>query len=282
VEKDTKHTIATIAAVVAVIAVVFIGLFISSGSHLPQTTVVESESMQHGTGSQIGIIDTADMIILKGMDRATVTSFVEGYQTGYQAFGSYGDVIVYSRGANLNPVIHRAILWLDYNEESGTWSAPSLAGFPSEFWSATGSEDYNDLSGTLHLKNMGYAGNVDASLNLDRLKDIYPHSGYITMGDNNTVFDQPSNITGVHGLITVEDIKSVAWIEIPWVGVFRMMLNDRMDVVDRTVPNTIPSLVASVLLVVFMLIGISFLLDKRYYGKYKKSLVEEMNTPPPQ
>ena len=281
-EKDTKHTIATIAAVVAVIAVVFIGLFISSGSHLPQTTVVESESMQHGTGSQIGIIDTADMIILKGMDRATVTSFVEGYQTGYQAFGSYGDVIVYSRGANLNPVIHRAILWLDYNEESGTWSAPSLAGFPSEFWSATGSEDYNDLSGTLHLKNMGYAGNVDASLNLDRLKDIYPHSGYITMGDNNTVFDQPSNITGVHGLITVEDIKSVAWIEIPWVGVFRMMLNDRMDVVDRTVPNTIPSLVASVLLVVFMLIGISFLLDKRYYGKYKKSLVEEMNTPPPQ
>ncbi|MCL2510029.1 MAG: S26 family signal peptidase, partial [Methanomassiliicoccaceae archaeon] len=114
-ETDTKHTIITVVAVIAVIAVVFMGLSIGSGSTLPQTTVVESESMQHSVGSQIGIIDTADMIILKNKDKSPIETYVDGYNNNYQTFGSYGNVIVYSRGADQNPIIHRAILWLDYN-----------------------------------------------------------------------------------------------------------------------------------------------------------------------
>jgi len=280
VERDTKHTLIAIGAVAAVIGVVFLALFASSGYHLPQTTVVESQSMQHGKGSQIGTIDTADMIILKNKDMIAVQSFVDGYQTGYQTFGSYGNVVVYSRGEDQNPIIHRLILWLDYNED-GTWSAPSLAGYPKELWSAASGEDYNRLSGVFHMKNMGYNGNVDATLDLNRLKDIYPHSGFITMGDYNTIFDQPSNVSGVKGLVTEENIKSVAWIEIPWVGVFRMYMNDKMNTVNEMVPNTVPSLIASIFMVVFLLIGISFMLDRLYYKKYRKNLIEEMNAPTP-
>jgi len=278
-EKDTKHTLIAIAAVFVVIAVVFIGVFLASGFSTPQTTVVESESMQHGVGSQIGVIDTADMIILKDKNKTPIQTFVDGYISGYKKFGNYGDVIVYDRGPGINPVIHRAILWLDYNND-GTWSAPSLKDYPSDRWSSTSGSDYNSLSGTLSLRYMGYMGNITASINLDKLAELSPNSGYITMGDNNSVFD-PFNVAGVNGLVTEGQVKSVAWIEIPWVGVFRMVMNGQTAVIDKEAPNTIPSLAASILLIVFLLVGISFIFDQIYYKKYRKELSKDMNAPSP-
>jgi len=284
VEKDTKHTIVTIVVAIVIVVVVFLGISAASGSSMPQTTVVESESMQHGVGSHIGIIDTADMIILKNVNNTTIQTYVDGYKSGYQTFGGFGNVIVYSRGVDLNPVIHRAILWLNYNGD-GTWSAPSLQGYPLDRWSDTISgervNDYNSLSGTLILNGMGYHGNIAASIDLDRLATVFPHSGYITMGDNNTVFDQPSNIAGVSGLVAKEQVKSVAWIEIPWIGVFRMMMSGNMDIVNEQVPNTVPSLVAVIIMIIFLLTGIGFLFDHRYYRKYRKELSKEMNAPTP-
>jgi signal peptidase len=128
---------------------------------------------------------------------------------------------------------------------------------------------------------MGYAGNLTATINLDTLARISPHSGYITKGDHNTGFDQPSNVSGVNGLITYDQIKSVAWFEIPWVGVFKMIIEGKLDVVNVWVPNTIPSLFSAILLVIFSLIGVSFLLDQRYYKNYRKKLSNDMNAPTP-
>lgn len=278
-EKDTKHTVIAVAAVFAVIIAVFAGIFAASGVRPPQT-VVESESMQHGIGSQIGVIDTADMIILRDKNKVSIRSFVDGYSTGYRAFGSYGDVIVYDRGAGLNAVIHRAILWLD-NNGNGTWSAPSLKDYPSDRWSCTGGTDCSELSGRLTLRYLGHSGNVTASINLDDLADKGSKSGFITMGDNNSLFDQPSSVSGVNGLISYEQIKSVAWIEVPWVGVFNMALNENMSKIDKEVPNTVPCLAAMILLIIFLLAGISFIFDQRYYRKYRKILCKDMNAPAP-
>ena len=280
VEKETKHTIITIAAAAVIIVVIFTGISVASGSGMPQTTVVESQSMQHGTGSQIGIIDTADMIILKDRDKADIHTYVEGYISGYSAFGNYGDVVVYSRGEGFNPVIHRVILWLDYNGD-GTWSAPSLKDYPEELWTSASGDDYTKLSGKFTMHHMKYDGSAEPYIELDRLAELYPFSGYLTMGDNNTVFDQPNNVMGVNGLVPEENIKSVAWIEVPWVGVFRMMMIDKMYVVNEQVPNTVPSLIATILLVIFLLVGIGFVFDQRYYRKYRKELSEEMNAPTP-
>ena len=279
--RDTKHTLVAVAAVAVVIAVVFVGIFVASGNFPPRTTVVESESMQHGTSSQIGIIDTADMVILRDKEKGPIISYVEGYNKGYTAFGSYGDVVVYSRSGGLNPVIHRAILWLDYNGDN-TWSAPSLQNYPSDRWSCSSGYDETRLSGILSLKYMNHNNNVTANINLDQLVRIGSESGFITMGDNNTTFDQPSNITGINGLITEEQIKSVAWAEVPWVGAFRMILvSDKMSAIDKNVPNTIPCLIASMLLIVFLLVGISFFFDQRYYMKYRKELNEDIDAPTP-
>ena len=291
VEKETKHTVIAVVAIFAVFVAVFVGIFVASGVTPPQT-IVESESMQHGRNSQIGIIDTADMIILKSKDNVEIRSYVDGYNTGYMAFGSYGDVIIYDRGPNSNAVIHRAILWLDYNGD-GTWSAPSLKDYPSDLWSnvippaKTGdpsiiNTDYMRMSGTLILYGMRYTGESSPTLNLDTLvKEGYTQSGYITMGDFNYVFDQPSSVAGVYGLISYEKIKAVAWFEVPWVGAVKMILNHQIGAVNTFVPNTIPCLTAAAMLFIFIIVGISFLFDQRYYRKHRKELYKDMNAPTP-
>ncbi|MDR1690247.1 MAG: S26 family signal peptidase [Candidatus Methanoplasma sp.] len=278
-DKDARNTIIVVAVAVLIIAVGFIGISQASGVSPPQT-VVESQSMQHGRESQIGIIDTGDVVLLKSRDKVNILSYVDGYKTGYKMFGSYGDVIIYDRGPNLNPVIHRAILWLDYNEADKTWSAPSLIGYPLELWYSN-NMDPMKLSGVFRMFDMGYAGDKTAEIDLNNLARSYPHSGYLTMGDNNPNFDQPASISGVSGLIEYEKIRSVAWIEIPWVGTLKMALNGKMDIIDREVPNTVPCLSAMILLVIFLIIGISFLFDYRYYGKHRKELYKEMNAPTP-
>jgi len=289
VEKDTKRLIVVIAAALLIIVAAFVCINMASGVNPPQT-VVESESMQHGVGSQIGVIDTGDMVLLKNKDKVTIRSYVDGYKTGYQAFGGYGDVIVYGRdndesGRELNPVIHRAILWLDYNGDR-TWSAPSLDGYPLDRWSCVKSngarvEDVNKLSGNLTLKYMGYREDKVAVVNLDRLVDLRSGSGFITMGDNNSGCDQPVGIAGVKGLITYEQIRSVAWMEIPWVGAFKMLLGGKDIDLKEKVPNTVPCLAASIMSIVFLLFGLSFLFDKLYYIRYRKELYREMNAPTP-
>jgi len=278
VKTDTKHAAIVVIAAVVVMAAIFIGVSVASGVSPPQT-VVESGSMQHGQRSHIGTIDTGDMVILKNKNKLEIRSYVDGYNTGYERFGSYGDVIIYNRTVG-NPVIHRAILWLDYNGD-GTWSAPSLEKYPADRWSCTGGSDYNRLSGSLTLKGMGSEKNLTVSLSLDRLVMLDSGSGFITMGDNNRGFDQPDSVAGVKGLISYEQIRSVAWFEIPWAGVLKMAWNGKLDVVNTHAPNSVPSLIAATLLMIFLLIGISFLFDQRYYMKYEKELAERINAPAP-
>ncbi|MDR0309228.1 MAG: S26 family signal peptidase [Candidatus Methanoplasma sp.] len=226
--------------------------------------------MQHGMESQIGVIDTGDMIILKDKSKVNIQTYVDGYKTGYKKFGDFGDVIIYERSGNI-PVIHRAMLWLEYNSNE-TWSAPSLEGYPEELWSCT-SGDHNNLYGILMLNGQ--------EINLDNITRTSPYSGYLTKGDNNVSFDQPSNIPGVYGLISYDKIQSVAWFEVPWVGAFKMMLEGKSNTLSYWVPNTIPNISAAVILLVFMLVGIGFLFDYRYYENIREELAEEMDAPAP-
>jgi len=144
--------------------------------------------------------------------------------------------------------------------------------------------DYNTLSGEFTMKNMGYNGNLTQTIDLNELAKRYPHSGYITMGDNNPRFDQPGNVSGVTGLITYEQIRSVAWVEIPWAGAFRMLWNggESTEKLNMYAPNTVPCLAASIISAVFLLLGLSFLFDRIYYTKFRRELYEEVNAPTPE
>ena len=147
---------------------------------------------------------------------------MEGHENGYSKFGAYGDVIIYYRTAG-NPVIHRAIIWLDY--ENGIWSAPSLKDYPAELWENTGTWD--DLTGVLTLKDLPYKnGKMDVSVDLDMLalKDGCC-SGYLTKGDRNEYFDQNSSI---HFLpVAKSELKAIAGLEIPWFGCIKLLIKDK-------------------------------------------------------
>ena len=275
-EKDTRNALIIIAVLIIILCGVIGGVNMKSGLENPRTTV-NSQSMQHGVGSQLGIIDTGDIILLKNSDRVDIRSFVDGYKEGFTSFGDYGHVIIYERGGDQNPVIHRAILWLNYNGDH-TWSAPSLKDYPSTLWSNGYNTDYMALSGILMLGKMGYR-DITCSIDLDRLANTAPSSGYITMGDNNIVFDQVGGVIG--SLVSEEIVKSVAWIEIPWLGSINMMLNGKGAVIDQQVPNSIPCIVVVFLTIIFGLAGLFCFWNYCDVMKYRKELSKEQNAPTP-
>ena len=292
--KDTRNMIIIVIVAGVVIVSIFGGISSASGVS-PFQTVVESNSMQHGSESRIGVIDTGDVVILKNKDRVNIQTYVDGYHTGYKTFGMYGDVIIYDRvqapgSKPLNPIIHRAILWLEYNYD-GTWRAPSLEFYPySTHWDCKVSEtpsetvytsDYMALSGELILKKLGHAGDKEGSVFLSQLLVWPAMQGYITMGDNNHGLDQPNKITGVEGLIPLDRIRSVAWFEVPWVGAIKMELGGQGADLRRYAPNTWGCLIAAILLFTFSLVAVSFLFDLLYYKKVRKELSDEINAPTP-
>lgn len=282
-DKENRNTIIVIAIVLAIIGGGYFAINTCSGVD-PAFTVVESQSMQHSHESEIGIIDTGDMMLVKSPDKMTITSYVEGYSSGYRTFGEYGNVIIYERSGNDHPVIHRAILWLDFvkldENNNYVWSAPSLENYNDELWNCdNGLHDYNNLTGIFSMYSVGYAGK-EVSVNLN---DIGTYSGYLTMGDNkdtNWTFDQSSSI--ISTLVYSDIIRSVAWIEVPWIGCIKLILNDNPNV-DTWASNSIPCLFVTILSLIFCLIAINTILNYREYGKYYKGLEKELcESPTPQ
>lgn len=258
----------TIIAIIVVFTIVFggyMGLKNASGVN-PPSTVIESESMQHGNESKIGIIDTGDLIVVKSPMKTQIVTFVEGYQNDYQTFGDYGSVIVYKRSAG-NPVIHRAIVYLEYNESTNKWSSKDLMNYPSEYWTCDSGNDYTNITGTLKITKLG---SLNPTVTIDMNK-LIKKSGYITMGDNNSTCDQSCGIA-LDTPISKDRIKSVAWVEIPWIGSIKMIMAGEINQINNKVPNTIPCLAASFVTMFLTIISIGFIIDEFALHKRKKKL----------
>ena len=250
--ETVRETIIAFGVVALIMGVGLGGMFIYSGQITPYSVVV-SGSMQHSDQSSVGVIDTGDVIAVRDLDRiggiAGIRSYVDGYHENYSKFGEFGDVIIYERGGNQNAVIHRAILWLDWNGTS--WDAPSLNGFPG--WSVTsGNDDGTEMMGVLTMTEIGFSKKT-VSLDLDTLPKM---DGFATMGDSkkNAGFDQTLYIA--NGLIGENRIKYVAGFEIPWIGAIKMHLENNPNV-SQIPSNSIPSLVASMVCVIIAIIGIA-------------------------
>ena len=243
-KKENKRLVAVVAVVAVVILAGYAYLVSYTGSTVPFSTVVSS-SMQHDNNqSQIGVIDTGDIVMTADPDNVEIQSYVAAYETGYTSFGDYGSVIIYDRGSG-NPIIHRAIVWIGYDESSGTWYSDELAA-SSLSWYCIGEEGieknaYN-LSGTLIIVMNGEA----LSLDLDKLDNNT--SGYVTKGDNtvsNPRFDQTAGIIGT--LVSEDMIESVAIAEIPWLGILKLTISGNSYV--SHVPNSLPSLAMLIVLI---------------------------------
>ena len=217
--KDSKDMLIVIVTAAVIVGIILISLMVYSGMSKP-LTVVESKSMQHSDDtSYLGIIDTGDMVVMVSPDKRSVTTYVEGHQNGYCKFGSYGDVIIYYRDNGKNPVIHRAILWLDVKD--GIVSAPSLKDYPADKWENEGTWD--NLTGILTLKDLPYKDGTKETTTVDLTK--ITHSGFLTKGDNNTDFDQTLSI---HPDAVMEsELKAVAGLEVPWLGCIKLLVNNK-------------------------------------------------------
>ena len=261
---------------VGIIIVIFVGGYASLVAYTGFTSpfsIVMSQSMQHDPDqSEIGSIDTGDIVIVMDPSKAEIQSYVDGTKSGYESFGDYGSVIIYDRGSNYNPVIHRAIVWLDYNPGTDTWSAPSLDGYAGTWYyeDETGQRVQNpdpyNITGTLVFEDITVSGK-DVEINVDSLNK---HSGYLTMGDNtrNNYFDQVS-IPGVqHDLVSMDDIRSVPFLEIPWLGTLKILISSGGENLEY-VTNSLPSLIMCIIVI----FGFLMLLDGLTLYRNQKGLI---------
>lgn len=237
---------ATLIAVMGVI-LIFIGIFAGISlysSHSPPFSVVVSQSMQHDDDrSQLGIIDTGDLVLVRDKSKVEIQTYLEGYSTGYSTFGDYGSVIIYRSDGGYN-IIHRVMMYLEIREEAGIKYAyiPYLDQYPDK----SPIVDVEKITTNFSIYRIGYKDGAAINITIENilLKANVGDSGYITMGDNNTSIDQYSisSISSFNSLVTYEKIVSIPVIEIPWLGCFKLLLNDNNNVIENHAPNSLPNL----------------------------------------
>ncbi len=294
-DRETRRFIIVIAVVAVVLLGGYAGIRAYSGVS-PPFTVINSGSMMHSSDSQIGIIDTGDMLLVKDPDTKSITTYVEGRKDGYRQFGEYGDVIVYKK-PNQN-IIHRAMIYMELKSNSGgtlVWHIPSLDGY--DHWNVTANGTYtadtthrdecwnpetceltltSDRAGWFFwLSDVGYAS-VNVYINLYTLGEgaSAGYAGYLTKGDNastNTRFDQTAGIYP-NKLVEPDIIKSVAVFEVPWVGSIKLLLNGH----GSNVPgNSIRNLIITFLAIIAAVVAVDVLISRISKAKAEKREAEE-------
>ena len=241
----------------AIFLLIIGAIFLYSGIW-PPMVVVESESMQHSNDtSYIGVIDTGDIVVVKKVESyQEVTTYVEGLANGHSTYGEPGDVIIYHRHGMPKPIIHRAMVMLEYNFTGGGFDVPTLADIPDELWSVPGGEKvWWNLKEVLVLYDVGYAGailEIDLSTMLSNMfSNGHLHGGIITLGDNNweMVDGVPVARYDQRWLTTMREPVMEEWIvgkargELPWFGLLKLWATGTMP--DDTPANSQRNLIIS-------------------------------------
>lgn len=217
---------------------------------------IESGSMEHPNSpfGRLGTIDAGDMVLLvKVTQRDDIVTHSEAAATQeykYHSYGDFGDVIVYRKynDPTQDQIIHRAMCWVEYHEEYGTYTV----------------EEYgiiNETSVTI------------GSLGLNAYKP--PHSGFITQGDNprtNPTCDQVGGIC--RDPIKLSWVSGKARSELPWIGTINLFFNDLTkgrfwSGEDVTVANVHSDSIACLVLLITLLISIPISLDVYDYYRTK-------------
>jgi len=222
---------------VAIIVVLLVGLYAYT-ENWPPVYVVESQSMQHGTNDVLGVINTGDLVLAQRIPTAQIVPYVTGLATGYSTYGEYGDVILYSAdGVGTTPVIHRALLYLQWNPANQTYNATDLDGLrcgnmAGAIYNTSQGCGTLGLTGTLTLYHIGWQSvEVTIDLSSPLLGD---HSGFVTMGDNNLiplgctttcVGGLPDQVDGTSSLVEPGWVIGVARGMLPWFGAIKLLID---------------------------------------------------------
>lgn len=258
-KEEAREWIKDIVAAVLVISVIMGSLYAYTGIW-PPMVVIESGSMQHSDSrSYVGVIDTGDIVLVKESDFSEIKTYAEGRATGYERYGDFGDVIIYRpMGQDITPIIHRAIVYLEWNS-TGCFDVSGLRAL--EY-----GEDYISDSGSWHgihrsvtIYDYGY-GHKNLVIRLDGLLR-YHHSGYITGGDHNIArgygVDQNTGICPEH--IESGWIVGKAVGELPWFGLIKLSFSGSLH--ENPAPTN--SWVMLTVSIIFILI-LPYIVDKTF------------------
>lgn len=221
-----------------VVVIVLLSLW-TYGGRWPPMVVVESESMQHSNSySSVGVIDTGDLTFVRTLERSHgIVTWAQGAKDGYSRHGGYGDVIVYHKNGltSVTPIIHRAIVWIEWNASAQGYDVPTLGlvGVRTGF-------TIRDLPSY----SMGEREDIDLWVNVSVIINNFktvsgrtPHSGYLTKGDHNREVDQvslpawtslgtpPVALTRLVEPVERGWVVGVARGELPWFGLIKLWAN---------------------------------------------------------
>lgn len=102
------------------VVIVIMGLLYAYTGTWPPVVTVDGQSMLPNMRQN-------DLVIIKGLDRAGVSTYNQSLPAGYRTFNDYGDVIVYRPfgDASKTPVIHRAMYYVRESEPMWPGGPPS-------------------------------------------------------------------------------------------------------------------------------------------------------------
>lgn len=164
------------------------------------------------------------------------------------------------------PVIHRAILYANYDPSSGLFNVPELQGLTrGKDWDRDGSSQSWNAISTLRLFNVGY-GHKNITINFASMSK---YSGYVTMGDNartNSEVDQVNIIP--NKLIKFDWIVGEARGELPWFGLIKLCLgsssSDKQNCA-KAPPNSMQGLWVAIGVLVAM--PVMYDVSRNYIGR---------------
>jgi signal peptidase len=214
---------------------------------------------------------------------------MEGKRIGHETYSEWGDVLIYRKNgySDITPVIHRAIVWLEYNETGHSFDIPELKkhSAPDAWDVLSGERRWYNLTGSIILKEIGYDKqsviiNLGNILNSYNSPDIEPHSGFITLGDHNKGNYDQNMLPDGHGgrvrPVKPEWVVGKARGEIPWFGLIKLYFQDR-TITERAPSNSFTMLWVSLILIFAIPISIDIvliLIDRR---RGRLSQIEDEN-----
>ena len=220
---------------------------------------IESGSMMHLNEpfGRVGTIDAGDMVLLvKVNSRSDIVTHIEKDPDNFH-YGMHGDVIVYRPYGDVDrdQIIHRAMCWVDYHEEYDTYTI----------------KDYDLYNVTkINIPELGLNDWTHPKRDL-KGRQITPHSGYFTKGDNPITNDRVDQAAGG---ICNEPIK-LSWVsgkargELPWIGTLNLLFND-ITGGKNTLGNVPGDSLTCLILLIVVLISIPISLDLYSYYKERK------------
>jgi len=254
-----------IAIAFAIMIVIVVTLTLYTGNW-PPLVVVESQSMMHGSDSELGAIDTGDLVLVKAVEQDDthdeITTWVDHKEEHY---GTWGDVIIYMKnGGKDTPVIHRAVVWLEANYtnfdentfEGASFDIPSM-----HLYNQTETfyiREYPSFQGD--DEKITLAIDLNDTLHGARDSNQKPLSGFITKGDNNGNQIDQSYLTDDTTGKPLNPVRP-QWIigkakgELPWFGLMKLYVMGKVG----SGPDKAPAPKTSFYMLIVTIIGLIIL-----------------------